>query len=79
MPNMSDSSAPLSSSFRSCRIVARHLPRNAAHADVTALVRQTLEEIRRSETALETQLSDLRHYLGLAGLTAVSPCPARLS
>lgn len=76
---MSDSSAPSAPLIRSSRIVARHLPRSGAHADVTALVRKTLEDIRRSESALETQLCDLRHYLGLAGVTAPPPCPARLS
>ena len=60
----------------SARLVARHLPQRTPHADVTALVRATLEELRRSETALETQLCDLRHYLGAAGLRTPSPCLA---
>ncbi|MBX9739507.1 MAG: hypothetical protein K2X62_05530 [Beijerinckiaceae bacterium] len=67
---MSDSSAFAVSASRSTRLVARHLTQGGACADVTALVRATLEDLRRSESALEVQLSDLRHYLGLAGVTS---------
>jgi hypothetical protein len=50
------------------RLVAEHLSRARAHADIAALVRATLDELRRSERALEEQLGDLRCYLGHEGV-----------
>lgn len=52
------------------RAVAETLARARPHADVAALVRASLDELRRSECALEEQLGQLRHYLGAAGLGA---------
>jgi hypothetical protein len=50
------------------RLVAEQLARARAHADITALVRESLEALRRSERALEQQLGDLRCYLGHEGV-----------
>lgn len=51
------------------RFVTRNLARSSrSHADVSALVRASLEDLRRSELALELQLGDLRRYIGGAGI-----------
>ena len=38
------------------------------HADIKALLRASLEDLHRSECALEAQLGALRHYLDHSGL-----------
>ena len=51
------------------RYVAEQLSRARAHADIAALVRESLEALRLSERALEDQLGDLRCYLGHEGVS----------
>lgn len=53
------------------RLVAEQLSRAKAHAEIAALVRSALEELRRSERALEEQLGDLRGYLGHEGVATM--------
>ena len=53
------------------RLVSEQLTRAKAHADIAALVRESLDELRRSERALEEQLGDLRCYLGHEGVGPV--------
>ena len=65
---MSDSTRPKSPA----RFVSEHLARAKAHADIAALVRASLDELRRSERALEEQLGDLRCYLGHEGLSPLT-------
>jgi hypothetical protein len=50
------------------RHLAEQLSRARAHAEIAALVRESLESLRRSELALEAQLGDLRCYLGHEGV-----------
>ncbi|MDB5642188.1 MAG: hypothetical protein JWN07_1505 [Hyphomicrobiales bacterium] len=57
-----------SSRLTPARLVAEHLSRARAHADIAAMVRESLEALRRSERALEEQLGDLRCYLGHEGV-----------
>ena len=56
------------SRLRPARFVAEQLSRARAHAEIAALVRESLENLRRSERALEEQLGDLRCYLGHEGV-----------
>ena len=57
--------------LRPARLVAEQLARARAHADIAALVRASLDELRRSERALEEQLGDLRRHLGHEGVITV--------
>jgi hypothetical protein len=59
------------------RLVAEQLARQRAHTDIAALVRASLDDLRRSERALEQQLGDLRCYLGHAGVNAPADARAR--
>jgi hypothetical protein len=75
--NMSDSLASLPVSLNSYRVQWRSKSRGRADcADVTALVRAALDELRESEDALERQLGELRAYLGHAGIRGA--CGPRL-
>ncbi|MDB5652102.1 MAG: hypothetical protein JWL62_3622 [Hyphomicrobiales bacterium] len=66
---MSDSPETLSYELNSPRAQWRSKARGKADcADVTALVRAALDELRESEIALERQLGELRVYLGHAGI-----------
>jgi hypothetical protein len=65
---MSDSSRLSSARVTPARLVSEQLARAKCHADIAALVRESLEALRRSERALEEQLGDLRCYLGHEGL-----------
>lgn len=74
---MSDSPASLPVSLNSYRVQWRSKARGRADcADVTALVRAALDELRESEDALERQLGELRAYLGRAGIRGA--CGPRL-
>lgn len=53
------------------RLVADQVARAKAHADIAALVRASLEELRQSERALEEQLGDLQYYLGREDVVTV--------
>jgi hypothetical protein len=66
---MSQPSRPHAARVTPARLVAEQLARARSHADIAALVRESLEALRRSERALEEQLGDLRCYLGHEGLT----------
>ena len=68
---MSDSSRAGSARVTPARLVADQLARAKSHADIAALVRESLDALRRSERALEEQLGDLRCYLGHEGVVTI--------
>jgi hypothetical protein len=68
---MSDSSRSNFARVTPARLVAEQLARAKSHSDIAALVRESLDALRRSERALEEQLGDLRCYLGHEGVVTI--------